>query len=159
MNYTTLEQIKASSPCGYGWEKLLTSLGKTKADNEPVSLLYILNSNGLADALWALRCSDASQRDMRLYAVWCARKVQYLITDQQSLDALDVAERHAGGNATDKELSAARNAAEVVAVAATGIVAAFAAKAAAAFAAKAGASKDAQKERFIEVFCQENKDE
>jgi hypothetical protein len=43
--------------------------------------------------------------------VWCARQVQHLMTDQRSLAALDVAERHANGEATDEELAAARAAA------------------------------------------------
>lgn len=134
MNYTTLNKIKAHRPYQDGWEKLLKSLGKTQADDEPVSLLHILNSNGLDDALWALRASDATDKDMRLYAVWCARQVQYLMKDPRSLAAIDVAERYANGDATAEELSAAYAAA----------YAAYAARAAA---------RAAQKNRFIEVFC------
>ena len=55
---TTLNIIKSHHPCPDGWAKLLKSLGKTKADDEPVSLEYILNSNGIQDAVWALRCFD-----------------------------------------------------------------------------------------------------
>jgi hypothetical protein len=40
----------------------------------------------------------------RLFAVWCARQVQHLMTDPRSIAALDVAERHANGMATDEEL-------------------------------------------------------
>jgi hypothetical protein len=32
---TTLNRIRAHSPCQEGWEKLLNHLGKTKADDEP----------------------------------------------------------------------------------------------------------------------------
>ena len=49
---TTLNKIRKHSPCADGWQKLLTSLGKTKADDEPLSLLTILDSNGLDDAIW-----------------------------------------------------------------------------------------------------------
>ena len=38
--------------------------------------------------------------------------MQHLMTDQRSLNALDVAERHVNGQATDKELSAAWTAAK-----------------------------------------------
>ena len=39
-----------------GWmEKLLSNLGKTAADDEPLSLITILDSNGLDDAPWCLR--------------------------------------------------------------------------------------------------------
>jgi hypothetical protein len=108
---TTLNKIREHSPCESGWKKLLTNLRKTKADDEPVSIAFILESNGLDDALWCLRTVDGYQREMRLYAVDCARMAQHLMTDPRSLDALNVAERHADGLATDEELAAARAAA------------------------------------------------
>lgn len=52
---TTLNAIRAHGPCKSGWRKLLCHLGKTEADDEPVSVLTILDSNGLDDALWCLR--------------------------------------------------------------------------------------------------------
>ena len=108
---TTLNKIREHSPCTSGWEKLLTYLGKTKADDEPLSLLTILDSNGIEDALWCLRAVEGRDREIRLYAVWCVRQVQHLLTDKRSLDALDVAERYANGDATDAELTAAAEAA------------------------------------------------
>ena len=104
---TTLNKIREHSPCYYGWEKLLKHLGKTKADDEPLGITTILDSNGFEDALWCLRAVEGHDREIRLYAVWCARQVQHLMTDQRSLDALDAAERYANGQATDGELSAA----------------------------------------------------
>jgi len=108
---TTLNQIRSKSPCPDGWAKLLKHLGKTQADDEPLSLTTILDSNGLDDALWCLRAVDGCDREIRLYAVWCARQVQHLMTDQRSIDALDVAERYANGLATENELDIARAAA------------------------------------------------
>ena len=105
--YTTLNKIRAHGPCADGWSKLLRHLGKTQADDEPLSLVTILDSNNLDDALWCLRACDGIDREARLYAVWCARQVQHLMTDPRSLAALDVAERHANGEATDEELAAA----------------------------------------------------
>jgi len=110
---TTLNAIRAHSPCTTGWEKLLNNLGKTKADDEPLALTTILESNGLEDALWCLRTVDGHEREMRLFAVECARGVQHLMTDKRSLDALDVAERYANGLAKQAELAAARVAAGV----------------------------------------------
>ena len=107
---TTLNKIREHSPCADGWEKLLSYLGKTKADDEEISILTILDSNGLQDAIWCLRAVEGYDREIRLYAVWCARQVQHLMADQRSLDALDVAERYANGEATDAELAAARDA-------------------------------------------------
>jgi hypothetical protein len=108
---TTLKRIKAHSPCESGWKKLLKHLGKTKADDAPLTFAVILKSNGLDDALWCCRCEPQYQKEWRLFAVWCVRQQAHLLTDQRSKDALDVAERHALGKATDEELAAARGAA------------------------------------------------
>ena len=104
---TTLAAIREHSPCADGWAKLLRHLGKTSADAEPLMLLTILESNGLDDALWCLRAVDGHKREIRLFAVWCARQVQHMMDDRRSVSALDVAERHANGQATDAELAAA----------------------------------------------------
>jgi hypothetical protein len=109
---TTLTAIRKHKPCESGWEKLLRSLGKTKADDDPLSILAILESNGLDDALWCLRAVDGHEKEIRLYTVWCARQVQHLMTDQRSLNALDVAEAFANGQATKEELDAAKAAAK-----------------------------------------------
>ena len=108
---TTLNKIRKYEPCKSGWEKLLTYLGKTKADDEPLSITTILDSNGFDDAIWCLRAVEGKDREIRLFAVWCARQVQHLLKDQRSIDALDVAERYALGQATEDELDAARDAA------------------------------------------------
>jgi hypothetical protein len=112
---TTLNKIREHSPCADGWSKLLKHLGKTKADDEPVSIITILDSNGLDDALWCLRATTGYDRELRLYAVWCARQVQHLMKDPRSLKALDVAEKFTNGEATEQDLAAARVAAEAAA--------------------------------------------
>jgi hypothetical protein len=104
---TTLNKIRVHSPCKEGWQKLLRGLGKTAADDEPLWIDQILDINGLDDALWCLRAVAGCDREIRLYAVWCARRVQHLMTDPRSIAALDVAERHARGEASDKELAEA----------------------------------------------------
>ena len=144
---TTLNQIRSKSPCVDGWTKLLKHLGKTQADDEPLSLTTILDSNGLEDALWCLQAVDGHAREIRLYTVWCARQVQHLTKDQRSIDALDVAERFANGQATKNELTAAGFAARAAARAAAGD-AAWAARAAA-----WDAARDAQEVKFREMFC------
>ena len=104
---TTLNKIREHQPCTDGWKKLLSHLGKSEADDEPLPFAVILKSNGLDDALWCCRAAPQYHKEWRLYAVWCARQVQHLMKDQRSIDALDVAERFAHGFATDEELSAA----------------------------------------------------
>ena len=59
----------------------------------------------------ATRPGVLDDRTLRLFAVWCARQVQPLMQDERSLAALDVAERHANGQASDEELRVARDAA------------------------------------------------
>ena len=112
---TTLNAIREQSPCADGWTKLLKNLGKTQADDEPLPFVTILDSNGLNDALWCTRTAPEHNKIWRLFAVWCARQVQHLMTDPRSLATLDIAERHAHGLATDEELAAAEHAAWAVA--------------------------------------------
>jgi hypothetical protein len=107
----TLKKIRKHSPCTDRWEKLLKSLGKTKVDNAPLSLITVLDSNGLDDAVWCLRALEGYDKEIRLFAVWCARQVQHLMKDGRSLRALDVAEAFAYGTASREDLDAARLAA------------------------------------------------
>ncbi|WP_444551284.1 hypothetical protein [Burkholderia pseudomallei] len=132
----TLAALRKAGACYEGYNKLVRSIqGKAfsaedadrnsyipfKHDAE-IPLLDILKSNGLNDALWTLRCISGADRDLRLFAVWCARQVEHLMEDQRSKDALNVAERFANGEATDEERAtaqaAARNAAWATAQAA-----------------------------------------
>jgi len=136
---TTLNKIRDHSPCQEGWGKLLKHLGKTKADDEPLPFAVIVESNGLDDALWCCRTAPERDREWRLFAVWCARRVQHLMIDPRSVAALDVAERFARGEATVEELAAARAAAWDAAKAAAVVAARDAARAASGAAARAAA--------------------
>jgi hypothetical protein len=68
---TTLNAIREHSPCTTGWSKLLKNIGKTKADDEPLAITTILESNGLEDALWCLRAIDGHEKEIRLFANLC----------------------------------------------------------------------------------------
>ena len=89
----------------------MDAAGKSEPDDEPISYEAILDAVGLDDALWCCQAEPQHAGLWRRFAVWSARQVQYLMTDQRSIAALDVAERHANGDATDQELAAARAAA------------------------------------------------
>ena len=68
------------------------------------------------DRLWVILHTEfVSDKLMRLFAVWCARQVQHLMTDARSITALDVAEKFANGLATKDELFAAWYAARTAA--------------------------------------------
>ncbi len=118
----TLKQLRDNKACVNGYNKVVSALKGIEYDcdketyirfkhDEPISLISILETNGFNDALWCLRCNREWDRDSRLFAVWCARQVQHLMIDERSINALDVAERFANGNATQEELAAARDAA------------------------------------------------
>lgn len=165
----TLAALRKAGACFEGYNKLVRSIqGETfsaedaarnsyihfKHDAE-IPLVDVLNSNGIDDALWSLRCVSDADRDIRLFAVWCARQVEHLMQDQRSKDALNVAERFANGDASDEELAAAWAAAR----AAAGAAARAAARAAAwdavwdaawaaAWDAAWAAARDAQAEMF-----------
>lgn len=54
--------------------------------------------------------SDSScsrNKNLRLYAVWCARQVSHLMTVKKCVSALDVAEAYANGKASREELEGA----------------------------------------------------
>ena len=169
MIYTTLNRIREHGPCTNGWRTLLSHLGKNQPDDEPLALATILQSNGLDDALWCLRAVEGHEKEMRLYAVWCARQVQHLMKDPRSLAALDVAERHAHGQAADEELSEASIAARDAALTATedaawyaawaardaATIAAYHAASSVAWYAARDAAREAQITEFVRVFCQE----
>ena len=93
--------------------------------------------------LWLMENSEnkVTDKQYRLIAVKCARRVQHRMKDQRSIDALDVAERYANGQATDDELKAGWEAAEAAAWAAAwaAAAAAWAATEAAARAAREAA--------------------
>jgi hypothetical protein len=104
---TTLNKIWGRRPGKDAWEKLLAHLGKTRADDAPIDIATILQSNGLDDALWCLRAVEGHDREIRLYSIWCARQVQHLIGDKGNGETLDVAERFVNGLADLQELGAA----------------------------------------------------
>lgn len=159
---TTLNEIRLHYPCADGWKNLLQHLGKTKPDDDPLPVLTVLESNGIDDAIWTLRAVKGSDREIRLFAVWCARQVQHLMTDKRSVKALDVSERFANGLASAIDLDAAWDAALAAASdverdaawAAAWAAASDVARASAWAAARAAASdveRDAQKQKLIEI--------
>ena len=159
---TTLNKIRANHPCLNGWHKLLTHLGKTSADNEPVTLNIILESNGLDDARWCLRASDATEFEMRRFARLAALDVAHMwdmpVIVREYLETGDETKRAAAEAAAG---AAARGslAAWAAARAALAAWAAEAAWGAAQYAAMYAAERAAvkiQTERFISMFCTES---
>ena len=84
---TTLEEIRACDPCEDGWAQLLSYLGKASADDEPLDLLTILESNGLDDAIWCLQVPSL-ERLSRDFQAWLAAKDPIRAEQVQQLRAM-----------------------------------------------------------------------
>ena len=104
MTTTTLRQIRQHSPCREGWRTLLSALGKTGEDDEPLPLTTILQSNGLDDALWCLRTITGYDKEIIRFVLACVQEVRHLMTDQRSLNVLDALERHLESPLSKQEL-------------------------------------------------------
>ena len=119
----TLEQLRTNGACFDGYNRVVRMLQNqpfTSEDEsresyirfkhtEQISLADICRNQGVTNALWATKYFDSTHdRDLRLFAVWCARRVQHLLTDERSIRAIDVAEKFANGEATQEERAEAR---------------------------------------------------
>ena len=114
MIYTTLNEIRKHRPCKDGWEMLLKSLGKTKADDEQISFEYILNSNGIDDALWCLRVlPESMDSNIRLLVCDLVEPAMQYVLDGETRpqEAIRIARAYANGEASREELKAVRSAA------------------------------------------------
>jgi len=80
--YTTLKQIEKCNPkpCSDGWEKLLKYLRKTESDDKRLYFKTILKSNGIKDAVWALR--TLSYDDQCLFLADVAGSVLHIFEKQ-----------------------------------------------------------------------------
>ena len=114
---TTFAQLKAAGACDSGYKKLVVSLGGVRkyGKDTPISLIQILESNGVEDCLWALCAVTHPERDKiaRFIACDCAEAVLWIYErfdseDKRLHEAIRVARLFAIGHATIKELDAAR---------------------------------------------------
>ena len=119
---TTLARIRDENPCREGWGELLKHLGKTAADDEPLPLLTVLDSNGLDDALWVLSYAMPDDRLARHFQAWCAEQVLHLFEAERPDDRRirDQIAMLRNDKATTEERDAARDAAWDAARAAAG---------------------------------------
>jgi hypothetical protein len=161
--HTTFAEIKKHNPCTDGYKKLDKNLGGIAkyGRKTPITLMQILDSNGVQDAIWSLRCG-MDEKFARLFACDCAERVLHLFeakypNDDRPRKAIEVAQRFANGDATTEELTAAWDAARDAARAAARDAAWDAARAAArgaAWDAARGAEQEWQAERLREMYAE-----
>ena len=144
---TTLNEIESQPRYRSIWDKLLLGLGKTKADDEPLNLMQILEVNGIDDAVWALCCFD--YKDYCLFNADVAESVLHIYeqenTSQAPRKAINAIRDWHDGKISDERLAAASYAASCASydshVAAA--YASYAASASASYAASYAASAHA----------------
>ena len=117
---TTFQLLRKHEACEDRYKHLRDEL-RRRGHSGRIPLSLILETNGLDDALWSLRAVPQSQRAerdriSRLFASDCAERVLPTYEaahpgDNRVCDSIAVSRRHAVGEATDEELSAAKLAA------------------------------------------------
>ena len=158
---TTLRLLKKHNACVEGYKKLRRSLPKGWDPDAPIDLMTILKSNGVADALLALRAvvpeeETARDRIARLMAADFAEHVLPIYEraypgDERPRNAIAATRAFARGKITAEELAA--KAARAARAADGAARAAYDADMAAARAAKAArAAWDAERAWQAEVF-------
>jgi hypothetical protein len=151
---TSFALLRAADACVPRYRHLAEALGgiRTYGRDAPITLVQVLDANGLYDALWALRAVPAHEvplrdRLARLFACDCAERVLPIVErdcqgEARPRNAVAVARRYAAGHATGEELAAARAATYAADAAADAYADAYAA-AYAAYAADAADAADA----------------
>lgn len=112
---TTLKKLRdaESEVCKDVYRKLARRMGGVRAYGEdtPIHLKVVFESCGFDDAVECLRTVRGHDREVALFNVACARRVQHLVDDKKSIRALNVAESYARGDASLEDLESARDAA------------------------------------------------
>jgi hypothetical protein len=117
MLHTTFNLAKEANACTEGVDKLRAALGPDWPDDKLIPLTLVLKYNGIADAIWALRCTaEPSDKLARLFACDCADRALSLYErrhpgDARPRQAIETARRFALGEASAEDLRAAADAA------------------------------------------------
>ena len=115
---TTLNKIRACSPCASGWQTLLKHVGKDFDPDAEINLLTVLESNGVADMLWTLRATDHSKRVASQLAIEFAEQALPIFekrrpNDERPRKAIQAARDYLDGKISLEELRSCRSHAEI----------------------------------------------
>lgn len=110
--YTTLNEIFSHSPHKKIWARFLNNLGKTGPDNDPLPYGHILDSGGIYDAIWSLRCHPDTKL-VRKFACDCVEGALKFFEepypdDNRPRDCVKAARDYIDGKITIDELREAR---------------------------------------------------
>ena len=115
---TTLSALHHANACTARYKVLIEGLGGLSYGMDtPITLLHILDLCGVDDAIWALRaCLPLQQHFVRELACDYAARVLPIFEanypdDHRPSKCIEVARRYARGEASEAELSVARDAA------------------------------------------------
>ena len=89
MLHTTLNKCHEAGACKAGYRKLAKYLGgiTTYGKDTPIPLSKIVESNGLLDAIWTLRCTLEPSKDIQIeFACRCAEHVLHFYEDKYPND-------------------------------------------------------------------------
>jgi hypothetical protein len=114
---TTFREIKNFSPCKKGWIKLMELNPENDMDKE-ITILEILNHNGVKDAFWALRTQD--YRDYCLILADIAESVLHIFEekypeDKRPREAIDAIRLWSDKKITNQKLACSAAAAAAAA--------------------------------------------
>ena len=150
---TTLALLREKGACVDGYKKLKKSLGSKWADDTPINLTHVLDSNGVSDMLWCLRATQQkNDRVARLMAADFAESVLRHFTkvrpnDTRPAEAIQAARDFANGKINAYAADAAASAASAAAYASYAAYAADAAASAASYAAYTAYAADDEKSK------------
>ena len=100
---------------GACWPMLLKALGKTAGDDEPLSIIKVLNVVGFDNTSWILQAIPEHKRELTLFTVFCARQASGLMREKPLRTVIKTAERFANGLASIKDLRVAAGNAWIIA--------------------------------------------
>ena len=131
---TTFKKIRSFSPCESGWKKLI-GYYKPEDYSEEIKISEIVKSNGVKDAIWALRAVDDKKKIM-LFCADVAESVLHIYEKYNSenkavKECIEAARLFAADKISKNELAEKRNAAAYAVYTARAYAAARAADAAA----------------------------
>jgi hypothetical protein len=116
MLHTTLEILRKKHACTSGFRKLKESLPSGHADDSPITLAHILESNGIRDAIWALRATIEPTGKAAAFELACRAAERALAhfekrypEDKRPRDAIEAARAYQRGEITREQLAAKRS--------------------------------------------------